>query len=123
MLRPWTTARDAEDPIILDYMLWGFDETPYRVLRNKMVTTRKPSTCAICQQDIPAGSRVRAQTEAYDGAVKTFRLCPTCCKAVVLDHIDGDCLRMEVRTQIGMGMSADAVDPHAPSTGKLTPRV
>lgn len=105
-------AETEDDSIVLRYMLWGFDETPYRVLANKMVTIRKPSACAICLQDIPAGSRVRAQIEVCEGKVKTFRLCPTCCKAVVLDHIDGDCLRMEVRTQIGMRMASDAVDPH-----------
>jgi len=107
-LRPWTTAREAEDPIILRYMLWGFDETPYRVLTNKMVTTRSPSTCAICFQGIPKGSRVRAQTEVYDGQVKTFRLCPACCSAVVLDHIDGDCLRMEAQTQLGISTANEA---------------
>lgn len=103
----------GDDEIVLNYMLWGFDETPYRVLGNKMAVTRKPSKCAICFQDIPIGSRVRAQRDVYDGQAKTFRLCPTCCKAVVLDHLDGDCLRMDVRTQIGMGMAqeADKVTP------------
>lgn len=93
---------EGSEPIILAYMLWGFDETPYRVLRNAMVTTRRPATCAICFEDIPAGSRVRAQTEVYEGQCKTFRLCPQCCSAVVADHVDCDCLRMEERTQMGM---------------------
>lgn len=92
----------VDDEIILRYMLWGFDETPYRVLANGMVVTRKPSQCAICLSLIPAGSRVRAQREAYDGHAMTFRLCPKCCRAVVLDYRDGDCLRMEKRTQMGM---------------------
>lgn len=92
----------SDDEIVLRYMLWGFDETPYRVLKNRMAVTRKPFHCAICFQPIPAGSRVRAQTEVYDGKCQTFRLCPTCCAAVVLDYLDGDCLRMEQRTQIGM---------------------
>jgi hypothetical protein len=118
----------TDDEIILHYMLWGFDETPYRVLRNAMVTTRKPSTCAICGGDIPVGSRVRAQTEVYDGDCKTFKLCPTCAAAVVADRVDGDCLRMEERTQIGMrrggalspvAREAQSVDVEQPSqTGK-----
>ena len=101
-MKRWTTMREVEDEILLNYMLWGFDETPYRVLRNVMVTTRKPATCAICFEDIPARTRVRAQTEVLDGKCKTFRLCRACCQAVVADHIDGDCLRMEERTQLGM---------------------
>lgn len=92
----------TDDEIVLRYMLWGFDETPYVVLGNKMATTRKPSQCCICFEAIPVGSRVRAQREVYDGVVKTFRLCPTCCTAVVLDDKDSDCLRMEERMQIGI---------------------
>lgn len=78
------------------------DDTPYRVVANRMVTTRKPAECAICLETIPAGSRVRAQSEVYDGQAKTFKICVPCCDAIVLDSLDGDCLRMEVRTQIGM---------------------
>lgn len=99
----------SRDDVILDYMLWGFDETPYRVLRNRIVVTRQPADCCICMQPIPVGSRVRAQSEVYDGKAKTFRLCPTCCDAVVLDDADGDCLRMEVLTQIGMGLVKEGV--------------
>lgn len=95
------------DEIVLSYMLWGFDETPYRVLANKMVVTRKPSECAICFEAIPPGSRVRAQTEVYEGDCKTFRLCSTCCDAVIADHEDNDCLRMENRTQLGISKARE----------------
>jgi hypothetical protein len=101
----------TDDEIILRYMLWGFDESPYRVLSNRMVVTRKPSTCAICFQRIPVGSRVRAQGEVFENKAQTFRLCEPCCTAVVSDHADGHGLHMELRTQIGMGMASDAVDP------------
>jgi hypothetical protein len=116
-------TREDLEHIILEWSLWGMDDTPYRVMANKMVTTRAPAECAICLGAIAPGSRVRAQSEVYDGKAKTFRVCPTCCDAILLDSLDGDCLRMEVRTQIGMGMARDAVDPHADSTGKPTTRV
>lgn len=90
------------EAIILRWDLWGADDTDYRVMRNKMVTSVKPSECAICFEGIPAGSRVRAQSEVYDGKAKTFRICPACCDAIALDSLDGDCLRMEVRTQLGI---------------------
>src|SRR5690606_19167767 len=61
--------------------------------------------CAICFEDIPVGSRVRAQREVYNGKVMTFRMCPKCCNAVVQDWREGDCLHMEERINIGMGRS------------------
>lgn len=102
----------TREEMILAWDLWGMDDTPYRIVANKMVTTRKPADCAICFDAIPVGSRVRAQSEIYDGQAKTFKICVACCDAIVLDSVDGDCLHMEVRTQIGMGKARDAVDPH-----------
>ena len=75
---------------ILAWNLWGNDDTDYRVLRNVMLTTRCRHDCAICLQAITAGS----STEAYDGACKTFYVCPTCCEAILLDQRDGDCLHI-----------------------------
>ena len=97
----------SRDEIVLRYMLWGFDETPYRVMSNRMVTTRKISPCAICFEAIPVGARVRAQSEVFEGKAMTFRLCSTCCAAVVADWRDGDCLRMEQRTQLGIAAAND----------------
>ena len=109
-MTPPTSPSDAasgrnektREDMILAWNLWGMDDTPYRVMANRMVTTRKPSECAICFEAIPVGSRVRAQSEVYDGQAKTFRVCPTCCDAIVLDSVDGDCLHMEARTQVGI---------------------
>lgn len=99
----------TREEIILRWDLWGADDTPYRIVANKMVTTRKPAECAICFDVIPVGSCVRAQSEIYDGRAKTFKICVACCDAIVLDSIDGDCLRMEVRTQIGMGKTRETI--------------
>lgn len=87
---------------VLNYNLWGYDDTDYRVLRNAMVTTRKHHKCDICFQPIAAGSLVRASTEVYDGICKTFRVCPTCCDSILKDQADGDSLHMDARTEVGM---------------------
>ena len=92
----------TREEMILRWNLWGMDDTPYRIVANKMVTTRKPAECAICFDVIPVGSRVRAQSEIYDGYAKTFKICVACCDAIVLDSVDGDILHMEARTEMGI---------------------
>ena len=91
---------------VLVHNLWGYDDTDYRVLRNRMVTTRAKHACDICFGGIAPGSRVRASTEVYDGICKTFRVCPECCEAILNDQHDGDCNHMEARTQLGMKRAA-----------------
>lgn len=92
------------DADILAYNPWGDDDSDYRVLRSGMVVTRKPHECAICFETFPAGSRVRAQTEVFDGDMKTFRFCPACCEAMgkCISGEDEDGELIEQRTQIGM---------------------
>lgn len=67
---------------MLSFNPWGDDDSNYRVLRNQMVVVRYPHKCAMCFERIPARSRVRAQTECYDGQAMTFRFCPACCRAM-----------------------------------------
>jgi hypothetical protein len=70
--------------LVLGFNPWGCDDSPYRVLANGMVVTRFTHECAICFEDIPAGTRVRAQREALEGRAMTFYFCPACCRAMVL---------------------------------------
>ena len=89
------------DQDILGYDPWS-DDSGYRVLDNRMVTTRYQHDCAICFQPIAAGTRVRSQREAYDGRAMTFRFCPECCNAfAALRHGDPDGLKIEQRRAIG----------------------
>jgi hypothetical protein len=85
---------------ILSADLWGMDDTDYRVLDNRMVVTRSVHECAICFENIPSSTRVRAQREAYDGKAMTFYICQICCAAVIADP-DGDAFaeRYEVGRQ------------------------
>jgi len=89
------------DEAVLSFNVWGMDDTQYRVLKNAMVTTRRPQECAICFGAIPVGSRVRTQIEVYDGTCKTFRFCVECCEAMVADFSDHDSERVESRYDIG----------------------
>jgi hypothetical protein len=90
------------DPDVLSYNPWGFDESPYRVLRNVMATTRKPHDCAMCFEFIPSGTRVRAQSEVMEGKAATFHFCPLCCVAMArLRSDDPDGLEIERRMSLG----------------------
>lgn len=60
---------------------WGDDDSPYRVLDNRVVVTRYRHDCAVCFETIPAGAKVRAQREALDGKAMTFYFCARCCRA------------------------------------------
>lgn len=94
--------RDAEvDASVLDADLWGYDDTDYRVLDNRMVVVRCTHECSICLGSIRVGDRVRAQREAWDGKVMTYYVCPACCRALARDAEAGDCLHHERRIAIG----------------------
>ena len=96
------TTPKTREAAALDYNPWGFDESDYRVLSNRFVTTRRPSECAICFDPIPAGSRARSQSEILEGQAKTFRFCMICCDAmatVALREDDGEAL--QARHDIG----------------------
>ena len=92
----------VNDRRVLDFGVWGYDETDYRVLDNRMRVTRRPHDCAICFETIPVGSRVRAQSEVlledHPSIAKTFYFCPTCCAAMVADR---DGLAIEERYEVG----------------------
>lgn len=79
----------AEERNALEYDPWGERDATYRTMRDRFVTTRKPSQCAICFEPIPAGSRVRAKTEVDDGHAATFRFCPECCW-LMANRLDDD---------------------------------
>jgi hypothetical protein len=101
----------TRDKLVLGYQLWGDDDSDYHVLSNRMLVTRTLHECAICFESIPIGTRVRAQSEAYDGKAMTFRICTLCCEAMVkarrYDSDDG--LAMEERTALGMKNARSAV--------------
>ena len=95
------TARDYEQAA-LRFNPWGDDDSPYRVLSNRMVMTRYRHDCAICFQTIPAGSNTRAQREALDGKARTFYFCPLCCFSMYVAGRHGNIEPLEERTQVGM---------------------
>ncbi len=78
---------------VLDFNPWGYDETRYRVLENRMVVTRWPHECAICLGAIPAASRVRVQCEVLledrPSRARSFYFCPECCRVMANDR-DGE---------------------------------
>lgn len=94
------------DEEILDYNPWGDDDSPYRVLSNKMVVTRKPHDCTICFEGIASGTRVRAQSEVLDGKCMTFRFCTLCCRAMAKATTSSESCDhgrwMEHRTSLGI---------------------
>ncbi|MBZ9856735.1 hypothetical protein LB566_23365 [Mesorhizobium sp. CA13] len=75
---------DMFDSLVLNYELFAGDETDTVLLANKMLLTRKPHDCVICAETIPAGTRVRAQSEVNreDNQVGRFYVCVPCCEAI-----------------------------------------
>lgn len=74
----------------------GKGDDPYRVLRNQIVTTRKPAKCVLCYGRIKVGSRVRAQTEQSDDyGVKTFKFCPQCVEAMAAYNLEDNFKKLE----------------------------
>jgi hypothetical protein len=87
----------------------GKGDDRYRVLRNQIVTTRKPAQCVLCFQPIRVGTRVRAQTEQSDDfGVKTFKFCARCVEAMAAYSIDDDFEKLERRYTIGRSVADSA---------------
>lgn len=71
-----------------------------RVLKDRMVTARKPGPCHLCLGTIKPGERARSRAEVYDGELMSFRWCEKCCRAMAKSlEDDGDAY--EARAEIG----------------------
>lgn len=80
------------DSSVLSFDLFAGDrDVDVVVLANRMLVTRKSHTCVICAETIPAGMRVRAQSEVNrdDGLVGRFYVCAPCCGAISSRNDDG----------------------------------
>lgn len=55
-----------------------------RILKDKIVTSRKIGTCGMCRQQIAIGERVRVLAAVFDGELRNYRWCSECCAAMVL---------------------------------------
>lgn len=76
---------DILDSLVLNYNLFEGDRDVNIVqLANRMLVTRKPHDCVLCAEAIPAGARVRAQSEVNrdDNQVARFYVCVPCCEAI-----------------------------------------
>jgi len=72
----------------------------YRLLKNKMVTSRKGKGCCICFQEIKPGERIRVMAAIVEEELSHVRFCQACCEAMALSwEDDGDAI--EARTEIG----------------------
>jgi hypothetical protein len=73
---------DMLDAPILAYKLVCNGLDP---LTNRFVTTRAPHGCAICEETIGAGERVRRETRrSADGkSIETRHVCQACAKAIL----------------------------------------
>ena len=72
----------------LNHDLWYGDETSYVVFRDKIVRGRKIHLCQHCRGLMPKGMIHRARTECFEGQVKTFRFCTSCCVAQAISSDD-----------------------------------
>lgn len=78
----------------------GDRDSDARELSDKIVTTRKATTCVDCGQPIAIGERSRVITAAIDGRVASCRWCALCCIAMGLDdYAETWIARMALRPQ------------------------
>lgn len=115
---------DWIDHQVLSYNLFEGDrDSDVTIFANRMLVTRKTHRCVICQQDIPIGSRVRAQTERDndDRVVMTFYVCIACCDAIRTLAVEGNDGPICDRTAIGMDSARQADRPSAGPAGGQPP--
>jgi len=61
-----------------------------KVLKDKIVTTRKAGSCGMCSQAIQPGTRARSLAAVFDGSLMNYRWCASCCAAMAASwHDDG----------------------------------
>lgn len=96
------TPEQEENALAHDMFAGDFGTPDDHVFRNAMVTARKAGPCHCCREEIQPKSRIRSQTEKYDGEIMTFRWCTLCCEAMARSGADnGDSLQK--RFDMGMG--------------------
>lgn len=59
-----------------------FGEPADKVLSDKIVTARKPGSCAHCGCEVDKGERVRRMSAKFDGELMSYRWCALCCAAM-----------------------------------------
>ena len=59
-----------------------------KVLKDKIVTARKSRPCGMCRQYIAPGERVRTLAAIFDGDMKDYVWCSTCCHALSINNED-----------------------------------
>lgn len=113
----------VDNPVLVYNLFEGDRDSDVTLFSNRMLVTRKPHTCVICQETIPAKTRVRAQTERDndDRVVMTFYVCPICCDAIRACVCDGDDTRICDRTALGMESAHQAARPSEGPAGGQPP--
>lgn len=91
---------------VLCYDPFSGDESDVRVLKDKIVTTRRIHECHQCGETMGKGQRSRARTELYEGVVKTLRCCQTCTELMAEDQPDAFWERCQTNKRI---IGADAM--------------
>jgi hypothetical protein len=59
-----------------------------RILKDKMVTARKPRPCDHCGQEIQPNERIRVRAEIVDGSLMSWKWCQLCCEAMASNWSD-----------------------------------
>lgn len=71
-----------EDACLKYYPFDGdFGSPGDKILRDKIVTTRKPTECSECLTLTQVGERTRTIVAIFDGQLMSYRFCSHCCEA------------------------------------------
>ena len=106
-----TPEHRDQECLAYDPFAGGKGDDTYRRLSDRFVVTRKPHTCSVCFEAVPAGTRARAMTDLDDGQVRTFYACPCCCDAMAIAADDAG-LAIEARYALGRTNTRAEPVPH-----------
>lgn len=73
------------DSTAIEFDPFAGDDGDERVLQDEMVKARKRHACFHCAQTINVGDVHRSRRAVFDGDMMSWRWCPACCAAMVIE--------------------------------------
>lgn len=77
---------DEESVLQYDPFADDFGSPGDRILRDHMCNARKMGPCHLCTMTIQPGERIRSLSAKFDGDLRSYRWCNSCCEAMAKVH-------------------------------------
>lgn len=83
------TEAEKERILLRDPFEGDFGQQDDRVFLDRMSVARKAGQCSFCKQEIAAGDEQRRLSAKFDGEMRSYRWCRSCCRSWI-DTEDDD---------------------------------